>query len=105
MDELVAWLREQVAADREVAERNSEGKGLANGYPDYQTNVDDDTRAADDHIERFGPKRVLDQREAHEAIIRYALEEDDKGDQDEHLIRLLALGYQHCDGYRDEWRP
>lgn len=111
--DLVAWLREQIAEDRRVIERNTGDDGLARGYPDYRTYVDDDTRAADDYIECFGPKRMLAQCDAHTSLVDRCVRLRDVHTSDDftayrfakEVMQTLGLAYQHRPGYREEWRP
>lgn len=54
-----AFLEARLAEDQALIERNTDGRGLDDGFPDYRTYDDTDTRAADDYINRFGPARAL----------------------------------------------
>lgn len=103
LDELVTWLREQIHWTRTTA---------TDAATEWVTGPDGDEMAGEvtsilvgAHIVLNDPRAVLAQCEAHTAMLAHALELDDKGDQDEHLVGLLALAYQHRPGYREEWRP
>jgi hypothetical protein len=56
-DEIVAFLEARLAEDETLIARNSDGRGLDDGFPDYRTYEDSDTKAADEYIARFGPGR------------------------------------------------
>ena len=58
-EEMAAFLAARYDEDEAMIRRNSGGRGLADGFPDYRTYVDGDTAAADAYIERFGPVRML----------------------------------------------
>jgi uncharacterized protein DUF6221 len=69
------------------------------------------------HIARWDPARVLAEVQAKRLIIerceqyaRWAANDDAPGFQaleaaGDHMLRLLALPYASCDGYRAEWAP
>ena len=79
-DELVTWLRKQIAMDAQSAR----------ALPHAIGNV----RA------RWSPERLLAQCEASAALLDLAVQRDD-----DHTVRLLGLIYQTRSDYRDEWRP
>jgi hypothetical protein len=107
VDDLVQWLRAQLDEDERIARENSDGRGLADGFPDYRTYSDGDTAAADEYIEHFGPARVLREIEAKRRIVdRYAwLREHGDTGGTAWVLPLLALPYADRPGYREEWRP
>lgn len=98
MDDLVTWLREQIAEDRAAVEvgRSPHAHGC-------------------DHVECCCDQgaTVLAQCDAHEALL--ALHVINQGACDVcgewdydwpcKTLRILALAYQHRPGYREEWRP
>lgn len=114
-DHLLPWLRAQIAETAETAQKAysrinpGEDRWVADGMQVRDGRghliVKHSWPAEIDHIVRHDPRTVLAQCEAHAALLDYAEELDDKGDRDEHLIRLVGLTYQHCSGYREEWRP
>lgn len=61
---IVAFIEARLAEDAAVIERNSDGRGLGDGFPDYRTYEDCDTQSADEYIRRFGPDRLLAEIEA-----------------------------------------
>lgn len=67
--DVIAALRAALHADEVEARRNIDGHGLDGGFPDYRTHVDDDTRAADEYIDRFNPRRVLADIAAKRAVL------------------------------------
>lgn len=116
MDDLVKFLRAQLDEDAEMVRRNSDHRGLADGFPDYRTYSDDDTVAADEYIEHFGPARALREIEAKRlALDHYAeLERLAKGGAAIYRtaagavavqIQIMALAYADRSGYREAWRP
>lgn len=56
--EIAAFVEERLAEDDALIERNSGGRGLDDGFPDYRTYDDSDTKAADEYIDRFSPDRL-----------------------------------------------
>ena len=59
MIEIAEFIEARLAEDEAITARNSNGRGLADGFPDYRPYSDSDTEAADAYIERFGPTRQL----------------------------------------------
>ncbi len=55
----------------------------------------------------YGPPRVLAQCEAHTAILDATEDAQSNGEwgYPDRILKALALAYQHCDGYREEWKP
>jgi hypothetical protein len=115
MDELARWIGEQLDADAAMVEQNRDGRGLSEGFPDYRTYSDEDTAAADEYIEHFGPARMLREIEAKRQIIdEHDTEAWKIGDPVRdcqwterpcRTLRLLALPYTDRPGFREEWRP
>jgi hypothetical protein len=68
-----------------------------------------------EYVARHDPARVLAECEAKRRIVEHANECSDGGSElsmdfdDERglalVLRLLALPYADCDGFREEWRP
>lgn len=79
-DELVAWLRRQIAMDAQSAH------ALPHAIGNLQA--------------RWSPARLIDQCEVSAALLDLAVERGDDG-----MVRLLGLAYQTRSDYRDEWRP
>lgn len=141
MDELVAWLREQIAHARKLAqdclddvghhvagEQYDDGSGVAerDAYPSYPWGSGAAELA---YMAATQPRYMLNQCEAHNESIKFAvgmaspkvleLLPDLPDDLVElvpqsvaavqvgasHLLACVALAYQHCEGYREEWRP
>ena len=69
MTDLITFLRARLEEDEALIRRNSDGHGLCDGFPDYRTYVDGDTKAADEYIEHFGPARTLREVEADRALL------------------------------------
>lgn len=118
MDDLLQWLGEQLAEDERIVRENSDGNGLADGFPDYRTYSDSDTAAADEYIEHFGPERMLREIEAkRELVERHERAMENRRSHPDDLasagallalhgaVKLLTLPYADRPGYRDEWRP
>lgn len=135
MTGLVAWLREQIAEIEQVAHAARPGPWL-NGTdrpdlldttvygqssgPDKLEDVcdtddsDEFATANCDHISLHDPRAVLDECEAHTAIVDRCVEEVDAWtigvnesgpEVADFTLRALALAYQHRPGFREEWRP
>lgn len=68
-DEFVAFARARLDEDEALIRRNSDGRGLFHGFPDYRTYTDEDTDAADEYINHFGPTRMLHEVEAVRSVI------------------------------------
>ena len=125
---IAAFLRARLDEDEALIRRNSDGHGLADGFPDYRTYVDGDTRAADDYIEHFGPVRMLREVEVKREILEWhyrglppegapeGLEicAGEEGDGDTWQmatpwpcpqIRALAAVWSDHPDYRPEWKP
>lgn len=118
MDDLVTWLREQIAVTKTWAREALDRPWLAednyvldeNGGEVARFEIKADAR----HAALNEPRAVLAQCEANTALLdsyaeHLALPEYTpyvKGRRDKalHDIRLLALAYQHRPGYREEWR-
>lgn len=99
MDELVRWLTACLDEDERIARKNSDGRGLAEGFPDYRTYWDGDTAAADEYIDHFDPVRILHEVDAKRKLLHlhgvahrnvYWLDEDGEEGVDE----IPACG--HC---------
>jgi hypothetical protein len=160
MDEMITWLRAQIAADRARGEASARDRreGLTDDelhqqqdHPAYEyrtleggrktwREVDDPpegdgwelniTSRDPDAFERFeyheerywrrlnpdgpaapyvpaGALEVLAQCEARTALLEVADSMASSGDwyYPDHVLKALALAYQHRPGYRPEWRP
>ncbi len=112
MSDLVDFLRARLDEDERTARCNSDGKGLADGFPDYRTYVDEDTEAADLFIRHFNPARELREVEAKRRIIDEVWREIAGidpgiywGEAPDLLLRLIALPYADHPDYREEWKP
>lgn len=119
------FIEARLTEDQALIERNTDGNGLDDGFPDYRTYNDSDTRAADDYINRFGPARVLREIEAKRAILalhmggyveledgtRIPFCEDRSADPDFNgdlwapclTARLLAAPYADHEDYVPKW--
>lgn len=110
MDELVLWLREQIAETRVLAELVRDTWAVESGYEKIRSAVK----------QVANRESVLAQCDAHEAILDRVVplvtDLEDKVDSewgsgdpyegaDEVLLKTLALAYQHRPGYCQEWRP
>jgi hypothetical protein len=113
---LAAFLAARLDEDEALIRRNSDGHGLADGFPDYRTYVDGNTRAADDYIEHFGPVRMARRVEAkrkilaeHKAVTKLAtLTEQELGFLGwyrEWVLKNLASAYSDHPDYRQGWKP
>lgn len=127
----VAWLRDQIAEREELARaamtRGGSGVWEHNGGYVYQAenNVEPvvydegrPTEAEAEHIAERDPRDTLAQCEAHTAILDrhdrlreagqsglYTEWELAQVQLSEDIVDLVALAYQHCPGYLEEWRP
>lgn len=92
--DLVAWLREKIAQDRDLyeiaAKRPRSNKPILQSMLDK---VEAYTAILDAYDESAKELDVCDQRLVGE---HYAFD---------HAVRCVALAYRHRDGYRKEWRP
>lgn len=119
-DDLAVWLLDQIGADEALAQRNSDGNGLADGFPDYRTYDGPDLEAADEYISHFGPARMLAECDSKRRIVAehsvvyvpppgspYPVNDScPVCDQLPCLtLRLLALPFADRPGYRQEWAP
>jgi hypothetical protein len=124
-DDLVTWLREQIAtverfASAAQAPYSGDRWEVIGGKRVVVRRWPSEFRVADmpilkaktaniyllHHVAMHDPAVVLAQCQAHLwmiAEIEHARETDTCGS--ERLLRLLALAYRHRDGYREEWRP
>ncbi|MFD8545696.1 DUF6221 family protein [Streptomyces sp. NPDC059649] len=125
MDELVRWLGEQLARDREIAceakrvigddwvvDEGEYGFVLSDGDTvAYFEDVGGGTamsRAAAVHAAEHDPARVLREIDAKRRMLGRINSHAAVMGQDEvhgDLLRLLALPYADRPGYREEWRP
>jgi len=131
-DQLVRWLREQIAEDRRIAEEACDGPWHVDdeGYAEAiysadgtcvigggrwggEASVFDSTEDAL-HVVRWDPARVLHEVEAKRRILddyeRYAAERRRAmGGWDSRevspILTALALPYSNRPGYHEEWRP
>jgi len=109
---MVAWVREQIAHNRGIAE--------AAHADDYQS-IEDESDAMERFRRRFNTEAVLEQCTAHAAIIdRYAvamgipenrISSFVRGQDDGYrqgcldAIRDIAVSMADRPGFREEWRP
>lgn len=107
MDELVAWLREQLDDDQEMASKAVEYRR----FPTYGELDRSLTPRVRGHIARWEPARVLAEVEAKRRIIDRCLEgiaEDEwvrnLSPLAEGVILHLAQPYADRPGFKDEWR-
>lgn len=111
-DDLVAFLRARLDEDAAVAERNSHGRGLSEGYPQYPAFIDADTAAADEYVDRFCPARVLAEVDGKRRLLDYLVDLERKAldgnwwnlDTSQ-PIKLLALPYHGHPAYQPHWAP
>lgn len=128
MDELVAWLREQLDADERIALAAPRGPWGMDGSGSI-TDADGarvvpsvggarDGRAtrwpdgpSADHILGHDPARVLREIDSKKHLVRKLSEADPEAGYITaeftawDALRLLALPYANRPGYREEWRP
>jgi hypothetical protein len=131
VDELIAWLRQQLDEDERVARAADSGrwlpedKGITFEYRaddfhggEAQARLVADTRANQWHIANWDPARVLAEVEAKRRILEAAPDEGDSvrygnwascGDGcaatvQLEVIKLLAQPYAGQPGWREEWR-
>ena len=107
MADLITFLAARLDEDKALIGRNSDGHGLDDGFPDYRTYVDGDTKAADAYIEHFGPVRMLREVAAKRALLKLA---DDAYYEADHyayhgIRRILAAIWSDAPDYREEWKP
>lgn len=100
-DELLPWLRAQIADAREQADsRHTLACNLVLGSISGNHN---------DPCDCGWPAAVLAQCEAHTALLDLAhlvLGADQRNDLLRYqMLRGIALAYRHNPGYREEWRP
>jgi Family of unknown function (DUF6221) len=71
VDDLIAFLRARLDEAEAVINRNlgDDGLGDSGSYPDYSTWDDGDTKAADEYLREFNPKRMLAEVDAKRKII------------------------------------
>ena len=121
-DDLVTWLLEQNEADERIAGANAADlwpgetlQKVAECKTHYAWQPHDVSPQRIAHILRFGPNRVLAGANAKRRIIEECREAIDTfdGDHDqqpaadvaERVLKLLALDFADCPGYRAEWSP
>lgn len=132
VDELVSWLREQVAAVRQTAcdaivrktggdewgvgedripnwrtdEQDTEVIG--GGKPIVQCNYEYGGPLIAAHIAEHDPAAVIAMCDAHTTILDRLQKLGSGNDSHRGLLyatRAIALGYRHRPGYREEWKP
>jgi hypothetical protein len=117
MDDLVEWLRVQLAEDERVARAADSGRWLpedkgisfeyySDVFPDgeAQARLVADTRANQWHIASWDPARVLAEVAAKRRILDEAVRLMDY-DGEFQFLELLALPYADRPGYRADWEP
>jgi hypothetical protein len=110
VDDLVQWLREQIADTRYDAERGYLHSPLEHpaGSPAPGETIDP-MRLSVVRLPPTVQPIILAQCDAHDAIldlIVLVLGADRRMDAVRHqMLQALGLAYQHHPGYRDEWRP
>lgn len=110
MDELVLWLREQIAETRVLAELVRDTWAVESIYEKIRSAVK----------QVANRESVLAQCDAQERLLDFLLGMNDEAEgialvvpflgekyreRFEHGVKLLALSYQHRPGYRSGWRP
>src|SRR4051794_34738510 len=109
--DLMAWLRDQIEEERSlaaVAQGDTDGVWAPWATPVAEMALYDSTgkvtQGIHRHIARQDPRAVLAQCEAHAAILDLFDERFSDPAIWGPVFQALALAYQHCDGYRPEWR-
>lgn len=111
MDDLVVWLREQIAQKHDLyqlaAKRPRSNKPTLRGMLDE---VEAYTAILDEHL----PRTNSDGEPECTTCVFFGTDEDEGGNRfryREHddwpcsTVRALALVFRHHDGYREEWKP
>jgi hypothetical protein len=124
---IVEFLDGRLNEAQDIAERNCDGNGLCDGFPDYRTYFNDDTNAADDYIAHFNPAYVLAGISATRAIVALHQPEEVEyldGDGQDRMstdcttcdtggcantwpcdtLKLLAAPYDQHPDYDEAWR-
>jgi hypothetical protein len=123
VEDLVTWLREQIAEDQRIAEATARMWAPEPPVYEWDTKVarledagwePQEVATLDRHVVRWDPARVLREVEAKRRILddyeRYAAERRRAmGGWDSRevspILTALALPYSDRPGYREEWRP
>jgi hypothetical protein len=135
MDDLVRWLGKQLDEDERVARRAGDtfrqigetGVIVATEGDRAEECASANWAGIAEHIVRHDPARVLREVDAKRQLIRELLEYEAQFDSDRgcghdadyfasglhngHMpkdilgLRLIASGYSHRPGFREEWRP
>lgn len=133
MDDLVQWLGEQLDIDTARAQEAAAEYGAEwTAHPRTDSvssnngaDVIDEPGVPAEFIAEHDPARVLRETDAKRQLIREVLEYESQGDYDRgdahsadeiaaglcikpkdiRGLRLIASGYSHRPGFREEWRP
>jgi hypothetical protein len=135
VDDLLPWLRAQIAETGRIAQAAKTNLAAwAPGLPPWESAryLGKFASYFDTFVARLDPDAALAQCEAHTAILdaHPCMTDEDDGTQQCGVcvqpggigcnewpeewrtqpwpcptVRALALAYQHCPGYREEWRP
>lgn len=110
MDDLVQWLREQIAERLRMAREHARVLAEADRRTGPATN--DQAIAVAAFMYGYNPKDEIAQCDAHTAILDRYEHERQRFDSEllrlealEDAVRAAGLAYQHRPGYREEWRP
>lgn len=107
----VGFITARLDEDEALIRRNSDGRGLAGGFPDYRTYSGDDIDAADEYIEHFSPARALREVEVKREILTAYIKTEASGHRvDRHAWIALRFAVETLAGvwsdnpeYRQEW--
>ncbi|MFD5217476.1 DUF6221 family protein [Streptomyces tendae] len=120
MNDLVQWLRAQLADDERIARAAHAPNWSTDGRRGLHYGVEDEwitdalTTADADHMARHDPARVLREIDAKRQVIAehdvYGRKLGERMDCQSldfpcRTLRLLALPYADRPGYRPDWRP
>lgn len=132
MSELITWLRAQIEADKEAAQyaqvvapgiwwhNHDDAPGIIYTEEGGELlRAPEEHRPLTEHLVRHEPQEVIARCDAGLALLDHYREMCDLLDpttsaRQEYIlaegavrraVTLLAQGYRHRDGYREEWRP
>lgn len=107
MNDLVTWLRAQIADAERTARDDQWGRphGPGCGITADVCPGCDCTYWRDVLAQCEAHTALLDSYAEHIAMPEYTPYVKGRRDKALHDLRLLALAYQHRPGYREEWRP
>lgn len=101
MDDLVRWLREQLASDVKDAYR----MGTYLSSQDLPSDLGVSSVQAGQHARFMVQKAELAQAFFEETVVPYLGLEGTTGRLAERQARMMAAMYANRHGYREEWRP